>query len=664
MDFFAQQDTARRRTWVLVVYLGLALICMIATIYFVIAGLLMFANMQDDDKPRYAERPPGQSQPAVYSLWNPGLLFLVGVGVPMVVGGGSLFKALQLSGGGGKSVATMLGGKKVSANTTDRRERQLLNVVEEMAIASGMPAPSVYILEEEDTINAFAAGYTTDDAVIGVNRGALNYLTRDELQGVIAHEFSHILNGDMRFNIRLIAILYGILVLATIGFYVFRMAAYSGSGGSRSKKGNVPIIVIALVIIVVGYSGLFFARLIKAAISRQREYLADASAVQFTRNPDGIAGALKKIGGLSNRGAVKSPEAEAASHLFFASALGGDWGSLWSTHPPLVQRIQAIDPSFDGKFPPTQPLAPDPPPQRSDPQPAQKGPFPNFPTPMGQAMPMPLPIDPTIVVASLANPNEESLHSAQDFIRGLPRELYDALHDVYSARFVVYSMLLDDDDSIRSNQLNMVGDSEPQAAELTEKYAQLIQSLGRESRLPIIEMAQSSLVDMSPAQFEQFSRLVEQLIQADNRVSLFEFILKRLVVEHLGRRIGTAPIPRIRYSSMSGVQKHVEVVISLLARIGHTNEAETQGAFAAAMKDIDNTSTQPLAIGDCGLKQMEAAFDTLFESAPAIKKRVLHAAWVCIAYDGEVTVNEAELFRAISDALGVPSPPISVGAIE
>lgn len=657
MDFFTQQETARRRTFILVFYLALAIVAMVATVYVALIVVYYFTLRSDD--PPTAERE--YNAPAEISFWNPGLMFLVGVGVPGVIAGGSFFKAMQLN-GGGKDVATMLGGKRITTSTNDFREKQLLNIVEEMALASGMPTPSVYLLEGEDSINAFAAGYSTDDAVIGVNRGALRYLTRDEMQGVVAHEFSHILNGDMRFNVRLIAILAGILLMATIGFYVFRFAAYSG--GSRDKKGAAGFLAIGAILVIVGYGGLFFARLIKAAISRQREYLADASAVQFTRNPDGIAGALKKIGGLASGSSIKSPEAEATSHLFFCSAMSGEWLGLWSTHPPLAKRIKAIDPSFDGKFPRTMPLAEAPSPKRKQRTEKSDSPFPRFPTPMGQAMPkMPLPIDPAIIVASLANPNESHLATAHSFIESIPESLREAMHEVYTARFVVYCLLLDDDVEIRKKQLDMIESGEPKAGGQTLKLAARVAELGVEARLPIIEIVQATLVDMSPTQYDHFSATVEKLVLADNRVSLFEFIIKRLVVEHLNRRIGDAPSTRVLYKSLTGVQRHIEVVLSLLARIGHRNEDDIEQAYQAGMKHISPSTKKALPLNECGLKQMDAAFNALFASVPAIKKRTLHAAYACIAHDGVVTVHEAELFRSIADALGVPAPPISVGAV-
>lgn len=284
MDFFGSQEAARRRTGLLVVYFFFAVAAMILTLYVAAVGTLTFANSRTSD-------------PSVgVSWWQPQMLLLVAGGTIAIIAMGSLYKTAQLR-SGGAGVAEQLGGRRLQGNSRDPLERRLLNVVEEMALAAGTTVPPVYLLDNEPGINAFAAGFTPGDAVIGVNRGTVEHLSRDELQGVIAHEFSHILNGDMRLNLRLMGLLHGILLIAIIGYYIVRGSGYRSS--NRREKSGGQIIVLGLAMIVIGYVGLFFARLIKAAVSRQREYLADASAVQFTRNPDGIGGALKKIGALS-----------------------------------------------------------------------------------------------------------------------------------------------------------------------------------------------------------------------------------------------------------------------------------------------------------------------------------------------------------------------------
>ena len=330
MDFFEQQAKAYRKTKWLVVYFVLAVISMIVMIY----SAVMFVTITavTGHHHYYSQTP--------ISFWDPRLFLGVTIGTVAIVFFGSAYKTLALS-EGGSAVAESLGGRLVASDTNHPDERKLLNVVEEMSIASGVPMPKVYVLDDEDRINAFAAGYTPSDAAITVTRNCMAKLTRDELQGVIGHEFSHILNGDMRLNIQLMGILFGIFCIATIG----RILLYARSSNSRDRN---PLPLLGLLLLAIGSLGVFFGRLIQAAVSRQREFLADASSVQFTRNPAGLSGALQKIGGYGSF--MESPHASDACHLFFATGLDSDFLGLMATHPPLEARIRAIDPTWDGKF--------------------------------------------------------------------------------------------------------------------------------------------------------------------------------------------------------------------------------------------------------------------------------------------------------------------------
>src|SRR3954451_21131705 len=341
-DFFQRQSDARRNTKWLVVMFTLAVIGIVGTTMF--ATALATGAMQEHHAYR-GDRFSRQPFP-----WQ--ATIMSGVAALGLIAGGSLFEIAQLS-GGGTVVAERLGGRRVYPNTTDPVERRVLNVVEEMALASGVPVPAVFMLDEELGINAFAAGHTTSDAVVATTRGTAQQLTRDQLQGVIAHEFSHILNGDMRLDLRLMGVLYGILLMGLLGRELFRIAAYTGGGRSDSRRNDsgLYLLAIGLIFMILGFVGLMFGNLIKAAVSRQREFLADASAVQFTRNPSGIAGALKRIGAAIFGSKLISPRAAEASHMYFAEGIS----SLFATHPPLDQRIRRVEPEWDGKFPPALP---------------------------------------------------------------------------------------------------------------------------------------------------------------------------------------------------------------------------------------------------------------------------------------------------------------------
>jgi Zn-dependent protease with chaperone function len=330
MDFFANQAKARKNTHVLVVYFVLAIVSIIASVY--IASLVIFYGYQSQQQTDVPT--PG------LVLWDPTLFLYATLGTLVVVLFGSLYKTAALA-KGGSAVAESLGGRFVETGTTHLDERKLRDVVEEMAIAAGVPVPKIYVLDEDKGINAFAAGHSPTDAAIAVTHGCMTLLNRDELQGVVGHEFSHILNGDMRLNLRVMGIIFGILCLGIIG----RILIYTRGSSSKGKN---PLMLMGIALIVIGAIGIFFSRLIQAALSRQRESLADASSVQFTRNPAGLSGALQKIGGVGSR--IESPHAGEANHMFFSDGLGKPFFGMFATHPPLEERIRAIDPGWDGKF--------------------------------------------------------------------------------------------------------------------------------------------------------------------------------------------------------------------------------------------------------------------------------------------------------------------------
>ena len=335
MNFFEHQDQARRKTGMLVGLFVVAVAGLIVGTYVLIMSLYL-GGLEQASQQR--EMLINQFGPDTF--WRPDIFVGVALAVFLVVGGGSLYKTAQLS-GGGEPLALSLGGRRLLSDSSDPVERKVLNVVEEMALASGLPVPPVFMMDREQGINAFAAGYQPEDAVIGVTRGCVENLSRDELQGVIAHEFSHILNGDMRLNIRLIGIVHGILLVGLIGYYTLRIAAASGSRRSSNDKGGggLAFLGLGLGLMAIGFIGTLIGNLIKAAVSRQREFLADASAVQFTRDPNGIAGALKKIGGFNAGSKVTVAKATEASHMFFATGVA----ELFATHPPLAKRIARID---------------------------------------------------------------------------------------------------------------------------------------------------------------------------------------------------------------------------------------------------------------------------------------------------------------------------------
>jgi Zn-dependent protease with chaperone function len=645
-DFFQQQDSARRKTGQLVVYFVLAIVILIALVYALLLGLGVYGGVE-----------PG-------SWWQPQLLLLVAAGVGLVVGGASVFKVAQLA-SGGQAVALMMGGEEVPGTTTDAREKRLLNVVEEMALAAGVPVPPVYVLEEPG-INAFAAGYAPGDAVVAVSRGALNYLNRDELQGVVAHEFSHVLNGDMRLNIRLIGLIFGIMALSIIG----RILLHTGGRGSgrQDPRARAAVVVLGLAVFVLGLVGAFFGRLIMAAVSRQREYLADASAVQFTRNPDGISGALKKIGGLAEGSRVNNPQAAEAGHMFFANAFAGEGlGRLLATHPPLVERIRQLDPQFDGQFPQVRPVDV----EREElegPRPGRVPPFAGMPSLPGLPQ-VPLPVLGLADKAAsrVGHVGPEEISYAQALHDGMPDVLRVAAQEPFSARALVYALLVDPRADLRDLQLtSLKAGAEPQDFAETLRLVAPVQALPDTHQLPLLDLAMPALRQMSPRQHGAFRAQVEALMIGDQRLSLFEYTLRCVLHRHLDAQFLPQREKRPVNKSPQEFAQPVATVLALVAWEGQPQSDAAARAFDMGMRSYiggDHTHRLPPR-EKCSLAEFDAALQTLNQSVPAIKRRFVVACTACILANQQVNVREAELLRAICDTLDCPLPPLVVGEAE
>lgn len=636
-DFFQQQDAARRGTTRLVVLFGLAVVAIVASI-----ELLLAVTMG------YLGRNPDTGAVDWTAVTDPQLLVVSILGTLIIVGGGSLYKMAELR-AGGRVVAEHLGGRLLTAGIADPLERRLLNVVEEMAIASGTPTPPVYLLDQEDGINAFAAGFSPSDAVIGVTRGTATRLDRDELQGVIAHEFSHILNGDMRLNLRLMGLLHGILIIGMLGYFILRMSFYAGGRRrSRDGKDGLPLMALGAGLAVIGFAGTFFGNLIKAAVSRQREFLADASAVQFTRQPSGLAGALMKIGGFANGSAISNPNAPEASHLFFGRATSG-FSALFSTHPPLEERIRRIDPSWDGRFADVVPTTD-----------AGVAPHALVPGAAGFAGGTVGPAPGLAgTVASIGQPSQAHIRYAARLIESLPPALVAAAREPYGARAALYALLLDRQGGIRQQQLaHLEASADRGVFEETLRLAPLAESLHARMRLPLLEIALPALRALSTSQHDLFLRNIVALMEADNTIDLFEWSLHRILLQDLETLSGRGRQARVRYRSVGAVQAHCERLISTLAHVGHRDAGSAARAFEQARLALGLADARLQPREKCGLPELDAALHDLDEASPQVKRQILEAAVACITADHEVTVEEAELLRAVSASMSCPMPPI------
>ncbi|HEV2694173.1 MAG TPA: M48 family metallopeptidase [Verrucomicrobiae bacterium] len=650
MDFFAQQDHARRKTKKLFVYFVLAVISMIVMIYGVAVFVVFYVGLKHSHN-YYAAQAP-------VTLWNPELLAEVTLGTLAVIFCGSAYKTMALS-SGGSAVAESLGGRLIDSNSNQPDERKLLNVVEEMSIASGVPMPQVYVMDQEDGINAFAAGHSTSDAAIAVTRKCMTQLSRDELQGVIGHEFSHILNGDMKLNLRLVGVLFGIFCIATIG----RILLYTRSN-SRDKN---PLPLIGILLLIIGGLGLFFGRLIQAAVSRQREFLADASSVQFTRNPAGLSGALQKLGGFGSQ--MESPHASDASHMFFGNALTNSFMDAMATHPPLEERIRAIDPNWDGKFKQVTEGATDDRVEQLFKRAKPRSGPPIFNSPLagilvaaGSEAPPPLPTDTGLRPPVNAPPLQ--LKYADPARDVLPDDLRQAAREPQAAMALVYAMLLSDDAAQRSTQLSGLAGRAPQNVldKINELYPAVSQAATR-ARLPLVNLTLPALRQLDAGQFSQFSQTLEWFIGSDGRVELFEFVLQKMVLRHLAPKFGVARPTAIQFYTLKPLVPDCAVILSALAYVGSSDAGEIQRAFAAGAPFLRAPEDSGLLLapaGQCGVEQVSAALDRLALAVPVIKKNLLDAAAHVIGADGVILENEAELLRAVADTLDCPVPPLGV----
>lgn len=642
MNFFESQDRVRKHTTLLVVLFVLAVLALIIMTNLLVMIVFGFVNSQ--------QLHDGQ---ALVTQMDWKTFATVGAGVTVVVLVGSLYKILALS-GGGKVVAESLGGQLIAQNSQDPKQRKLLNVVEEMAIASGTPAPPVYLLANEPGINAFAAGFSPRDAVIGVTQGTIDHLNRDQLQGVIAHEFSHIFNGDMRLNIRLMGALNGILILGILGYYLLYSTSFSGRRRDNDK-GGAAIMAFAIGLMVIGFAGTFFGGLIKAAVSRQREYLADASAVQFTRNPDGIAGALKRIGGIEAGSKVANPGAPEVAHAFFAQGVSGFTQWLSATHPPLAKRILRIDPRWDGHYDVA---------DRPDPGRTQA------PIRTTQAMPRESAFKNVAGVAASAaladvmtamdqigKPSQEAVDYARSLVLELPSAIKEAAREPYGARAIMYCMVLDRGQDVRARQLQQLHDhADPDVVALTLALMAQMDALDSKFRLPVVDIAIAALKQLSLAQYQVFRENLIALIEMDSRIDLLEWSLQKILFRHLDGQFFKPVSRQARYSDPASLKKEIELVLSVLAYAGAQDQSAAQSAFDASGQALGAGALSLLAKDQIRIVDLDLALGKLDQLKLLAKSRFLKACVTSVWHDQRATAVEVELLRAFASALDCPMP--------
>jgi Zn-dependent protease with chaperone function len=641
MNFFEHQDQARQNTRWLVGLFILAVLCIVVTVY---AAVLLTLAVTMHHKP---------------NLWQPTLFGWVIFPTVIVIALGSLYKLRALR-EGGKVVAQQMGGRLITRETTDPAESQLLNVVDEMAIAAGISVPEVYVLEREQGINAFAAGFTPNSAIIGVTRGTLEQLSRDELQGVIGHEFSHILNGDIALNLNLIGLLNGILLLYIIGRIILDMSWNAGGsiqvGSSDDKKESASLdyllAVLGIALIVVGAIGVFFGRVIKAAVSRQREFLADASAVQFTRNPGGIAGALRKIGGYTHHSQIISPYAEENSHLFFGSALPFHFlDQMFATHPPLKERIQRLEANSRIGIATSQrqPIA-------SSSLAGEAGVmgFAGNPTnPTSQ-------ITPQQVIARVGTVSPDEYDFARTLVNSLPDALQQAVRDDKEAIPVLYALVLESQDTGRQRQVEWLRQVEtPDRVQRTLDLVVYVDQLAATARLPLLDLTLPMLRQKSSTQCQRLLKCVSGLAKADGHWSLAEFTLF-VVLQHRLKPILSPQVDRPEsLTDLGQGWNDCLLLLSALAQVGQKGADAISYAFRSGVYRLPGASQYPLpeTLPACNFQDLQKSLEVLGNASPKLKQAVVDACAHTVLLDSSVTNEEADLMRAIAIALDCPLPP-------
>lgn len=640
MNFFERQTQTRRLSRQLVVLFVLAVIAVVIAVDGVVFTIL--ASLQPDAE--------GVMMPT--SAWlgaHPGVVVLTTLSVIGVIGLSSLYKTSVLSGGGGV-VARSLGGVRVSPDTSDPLQRRLLNVVEEMSIASGLPMPEVYLLEQESGINAFAAGHNPANAAIAVTRGALTTLNRSELQGVIAHEFSHVLNGDMRLNVRLMGLLFGLLVIAVLARTVLRFAPRGrSSGGGKGGAAVVVILIAAVAVLVVGYVGLFFGRLIQAAVSRSRESLADASAVQFTRDPGGLRGALVKIGALSGGSRIGNPEAEEVAHMLLAPGVR----RFFATHPALEDRLRAIDPRFDkSEFAEARARL-----ASASTSSAEESASEGASAAERLDLLIAIPGATASVTQLVGNPGTLHMEVAQEIRQSLPDSLSVAGRHPASSRALFLALALDAEPATRERQRNFI--ARQLGAEIASAMTGLladVDALQPQQRMPVLMHAFPALRQLTREERIQLMACLNGMLQREGRMSLQSYVLRKLAQVHL--RDDLDPRGRIGRLPISAVAKDLQVLFSVLAQNGHRNENDARRAYESGMHHLLPRERPAYAVPANWAQQLDVALSRLDQLVPAGKEQLIEGLVKTIGHDQRLTIGEAELLRTVCAALHCPLPPL------
>jgi Zn-dependent protease with chaperone function len=633
MNFFAAQKKAKKYTFRLFVLEFLGLIGIVACAELVIISILYYLNS-----------PNPQTFIEFSTELILGLSVILFPIVLFIIFFASLYKRFSLRRNGGKAIAEALGGKLLNHESDNIDEKKVLNVVEEMAIASGISVPPVYMLDDE-SINAFAAGFDKDDIVIGVTKGTVKLLSRDELQGVIAHEFSHIFNGDMKINMNITSSLYGLLFLGMTGRSILYALSRMKSNSDKADNIKFALSLLGVSFIIIGFFGYLFGHIMKLAISRQREYLADATAVQYTRDTQGIANALKKIGGFASGSKIESTKASEFSHFYFANGDKSFISKMMSTHPPLDVRIKVLDKDWDGIY--LNPLKS----KKEDKVKSNK----QKTTQKSKHV---------ILVSTLLNSldriGEPNVDAAKEMLELIPKSIKKESASLLGSINVVLSLLLDkNSEEQRVKQLGIVSStySESFSKDVVKVYNDLMKNYNG-SYLNIASVSIPQLRQLSINQYETFRKVFLELIQSDNKVSFYEWMMQRIIINQLDVVFGIKKAEDERYYSIQSIKDEINLLISKFAYSEYKDNVKSKEAVESLRKN-GNQLLEYIDSNHYTLEDIDRALDKIALADKKISVSILKDLIVLADHNGELSQIELDLIKTISISVGIPIPAIN-----
>jgi Zn-dependent protease with chaperone function len=657
MTFFEQQIVARKQSRKLIALFALAIFSIVLIIY-VGTRILLYKFSSGYSKENWIPE----------NFWDPSYFFAVTGGVTAVIAIVSLIKIFELTRGGGPLVAQLMGGRLVHPDTSDYDERRLLNIIEEMAIASGLTIPMLYVIDADRSINAFTAGIRPSETVITVSRGAMRLLNRDELQGVVAHEFSHIFHGDVRLNIKLMGLLYGILFLAIAGQKLLKLGFHTSRRSRRdSHNVTIPLIAFGALLAIVGYIGVFFAQIIQYAVSRQREYLADASAVQYTRLNSGLAGALKKIGGLSYGSYLSSPFTKMASHLFFADGVQRHMFSLLTTHPPLVDRIKRLEPGFDGIYEKIEfqsdriMQAADSSAQHSNLNLQENAQPETAPHTISSLKSQPAFAMVNQLVGLVGTLTPANITAAQNKIEQTPDLVRHLAREPLGAKALLYACLLDSNENVRLKQLALVRNFETKSVVATLNQLHYDRPEFLKDSFTIAELCLPALRQISAQQFDFFKDVLSKLIRSDDQVEIAEYTLFKFISEQLSRHFHKESSTKQLLDAQHGLYPTVSMLLAQLAALTSPSPLESFAAYQAGAEKFRIAKDKQFSESNFPTKNLEdfdLSLSLVGSVEPQYRADLLNAAITVITFNEHISIEEYDLIRVLAATLECPLPAL------